>query len=84
MGTTRKKDLDILFDERYDDLKNVWRQYNDDGARFHSVDDMVEHLDHDQLLKDLDVTQDELDAVVLGEAEDLNTARELIEDGEGI
>lgn len=75
-------DLDVIFEERYDDLKDMWRTYNDDGHRFYDIETMVDHLSHEDLLEELDLSQEQLDAVVLGEAPDLNTARRLIEDGD--
>lgn len=80
----KRYDMNVIMDERYDDLKEIRSARNADGDRWDTVEDMVEHLDRDLLLEELDVTQDEIDAVVLGEAMNLETARVLIEEGEGI
>lgn len=74
----RKYEIDILMDQRYDDLKDLFVSYNEEGARFNDINTMVEHLDHEDLLEGLEITQDELDLVVTGEAVDLDTAEELL------
>jgi len=64
----------ILLDQRYDDLREIYKMENEDGARWPDVETMVDCVDEDRLLEDLDVTVDELDLVALGEAANLDEA----------
>lgn len=73
----------ILMEERYDDLRSLWREENEDGARWYDVATMVDFYDEDHLLEQLDLSEDQLDLVALGEAADLDdAARILAADGD--
>lgn len=73
----------ILLDQMYDELRDLWREENEDGARWHDVETMVDFYDEDTLLEHLDVSEDQLDLVALGEATDLDdAARILAADGD--
>jgi hypothetical protein len=70
----KKYEIDVLKDERAEELKDLWRWQNDDGARWYDVNEMLDYLDTDELCRELDVPIEALDAVVLGESPDLDTA----------
>ena len=69
----------ILIEERYDDLRDLYRSENEDGARWPDIETMLDCSDEEYILEALDVGADELDLVALGEAPDLDAARVLIE-----
>jgi hypothetical protein len=69
----------ILLDECYNDLVEIYKSEREDGARWPDVETMVDCIDEDYLLEDLDVSEDALDLVATGEAPDIHSARILLE-----